>query len=253
MCIKIAKASGHAIQIQKYSSPTNFTSFFKTKICDLFLNLDMSLVYLREIDSQTKFAIWRIEESDDDLMSKLQLDEREKAILGSFNIGKRRLHWLATRVLLRTLLNTSRYIECPSDPNGKPYLANFPQKISLSHSFEYAAAMISTKGEVGIDMEIINTKVERIQHKFLKPEELAFITRDENQYEQLYACWCAKEAIYKLQGNAGVSFLNNMTIQPFTYQSQGMLKLELDSNQKKHIYDVYYEKFNAYMLAYAVE
>ena len=212
----------------------------------------MSLVYLREIDSQTKFAIWRIEESDDDLLSKLQLDEREKAKLGSFNKGKRRLHWLATRVLLRTLLNTSRYIDCPSDANAKPYLANFPQKISLSHSFDYAAAMLSTEGEVGIDMEIIKTKVERIQHKFLKPIELAFITKGETRFEQLYACWCAKEAIYKLQGNSGVSFLNNMTIQPFEYQKQGVLKLELDCSHNKQIFEVHYEKFNEYMLAYAV-
>jgi 4'-phosphopantetheinyl transferase len=105
-------------------------------------------------------------------------------------------------------------LTAPSDANGKPYLANFPQKISLSHSFDYAVAMISTEGEVGIDMEIIKTKVERIQHKFLKPVELAFITQGDTRYEQLYACWCAKEAIYKLQGNSGVSFLNNMTIQP---------------------------------------
>ncbi|MDM1293923.1 4'-phosphopantetheinyl transferase superfamily protein [Sphingobacterium sp. N143] len=213
----------------------------------------MSLVYLREIDNQTKFAIWRIEESDDDLLSKLQLDEREKAKLGSFNKGKRRLHWLATRVLLRTLLNTTHYIECPSDANGKPYLANFPQKISLSHSFDYAAAMISTKGEVGIDMEIIKTKVERIQHKFLKPLELDFIAKDHSRYEQLYACWCAKEAIYKLQGNSGVSFLHNMTILPFDYQKQGVLKLVLENNQSQCTFEVHYEKFNEYMLAYAVE
>lgn len=233
--------------------PLILLHFSKQKSAICFLNLGMSLVYLREIDNQTKFAIWRIEESDDDLLSKLQLDEREKAKLATFNKGKRRLHWLATRVLLRTLLNTSRYIECPSDSNGKPYLANFPQKISLSHSFDYAAAMISTKGEVGIDMEIIKTKVERIQHKFLKPAELAFITQDQSRYEQLYACWCAKEAIYKLQGNAGVSFLNNMTIHPFEYQTQGILRLELDSNQNTHIFEVHYEKFNEYMLAYAVE
>lgn len=212
----------------------------------------MSLVYLREIDEQTKFAIWRIEESDEDLLSKLQLDEREKAKLASFNKGKRRLHWLATRVLLRTLLNTSKYIDCPSDANGKPYLVNFPQKISLSHSFDYAAAMISTRGEVGIDMEIIKTKVERIQHKFLKPAELDFISRGVNQYEQLYACWCAKEAIYKLQGNSGVSFLNNMSILPFEYQSQGLLQLVLNHNQRQCIFDVHYEKFNEYMLAYSV-
>ena len=226
--------------------------FFREESAICFLNLNMSLVYLRELDEQTKFAIWRIEESDEDLLSKLQLDEREKAKLASFNKGKRRLHWLATRVLLRTLLNTSGYIDCPSDANGKPYLANFPQKISLSHSFDYAAAMISTKGEVGIDMEIIKTKVERIQHKFLKPIELAFIESGETKYEQLYACWCAKEAIYKLQGNSGVSFLNNMTIQPFEYQHQGVLKLLLDHNQSQCLFDVHYEKFGEYMLAYAV-
>lgn len=213
----------------------------------------MSLVYLREIDSQTKFAIWRIEESDDDLLAKLQLDEREKATLSSFNKGKRRLHWLATRVLLRTLLNTNLYIDCPSDTNGKPYLANFPQKISLSHSFDYAAAMISTNGEVGIDMEIIETKVERIQHKFLKLEELAFIPNSDIRYEQLYACWCAKEAVYKLQGNPGVSFLQHMTIQPFDYQKQGILSLVLNHDQTHLTFEVHYEKFNEYMLAYAVE
>ncbi|MEJ5089500.1 4'-phosphopantetheinyl transferase superfamily protein [Sphingobacterium faecium] len=213
----------------------------------------MSLVYLRELDQHTKFAIWRIEEDEQTLSEQLQLDTIEEQKLTNLSNGKRRLHWLATRVLLRTLLNTTAYIDCPSDTNGKPYLANFPQKISLTHSFDYAGAIISTSGEVGIDMELIKSKVERIAHKFLKEEELHFISKDKNRIEQLYACWSAKEAVYKLQGNAGVSFLHNMTIAPFEYEEEGLLKLYLTSEQHNRSFDVYYEKFNDYLLAYVVE
>lgn len=213
----------------------------------------MSLVYLRELDQHTKFAIWRIEEDEQTLSNQLQLDALEEQKLISLSNGKRRLHWLATRVLLRTLLNTTAYIDCPSDANGKPYLANFPQKISLTHSFDYAGAIISSVGEVGIDMELIKSKVERIAHKFLKEEELDFITSGENRIEQLYACWSAKEAVYKLQGNSGVSFLHNMTIAPFQYKDDGILKLHLKSDYHDCYFDVHYEKFNAYLLAYVVE
>ncbi|UIR55885.1 4'-phosphopantetheinyl transferase superfamily protein [Sphingobacterium sp. SRCM116780] len=213
----------------------------------------MSLVYLRELDNHTKFAIWRIEEDEWTLSSQLQLDQLEEKKLISLSNGKRRLHWLATRVLLRTLLNTTSYIDCPSDSNGKPYLANFPQKISLTHSFDYAGAIISSLGNVGIDMELIKSKVERIAHKFLKEEELSFISKDKHRIEQLYACWSAKEAVYKLQGNAGVSFLHNMTISPFEYKDQGTLSLYLKSEYYDRIFNVHYEKFNDYLLAYVVE
>ena len=210
----------------------------------------MALVYLRELDEQTKFAIWKIEETADELLCRLQLDARERAKLESLSKGKRTLHWLATRVLLRYLLETEAYIDCPSDANGKPYLPDFPYKISLTHSYEYAGVMMSTKGECGIDLEIIKEKVVNVQEKFLKESELAFIPKD--HFEQLYACWCAKEAVYKLQGNKGVSFLEDMTILPFVYNPQGVLTLELTKGGERYAFEVYYEKFQHYMLGYVV-
>lgn len=211
----------------------------------------MALVYLRELDNKVRFAIWRIEESAEDLIGRLQLDERERAVLSGLNKGKRTLHWLATRVLLRKMLNTPGYINCPSDENGKPYLANFPQRISLTHSFDYAAVMMSDDGEVGIDLELVKPKILRIADKFMKPEELEVIGN--NHIEKLYACWCAKEAVYKLQGNKGVSFKDNMTIQPFDFQDQGVLFLDLDAPNRKELFKVYYEKFQEYMLGYVTE
>lgn len=212
----------------------------------------MALVYLRELDPDTKFAIWKIEETEDFLVNKLQLDEREQKRLQQLGRGKRTLHWLATRVLLRYLLNTNDYIACPSDENGKPYLPDYPYKISLTHSFEYAGVMLSTKGECGMDLELVKDKVLRIKEKFLKPEELSFIS-SEYEIEQLYACWCAKEAVYKLQGNRGVSFLNDMTIRPFNFKAQGVMTLDLHHVEEVLSFQVYYEKFQDYMLGYVVE
>jgi len=212
----------------------------------------MALVYLRELNNQTKFAIWKIEESAEELLSKLQLDDAEQEKLRRLSKGKRTLHWLATRVLLRYLLQTNEYIHCPSDSNGKPYLPDYPYKISLTHSFEYAGVMLSTQGDCGMDLELVMDKVTRIKEKFLKPEELTFIN-PENEILHLYACWCAKEAVYKLQGNKGVSFLEDMTIKPFNYKPQGVMLLDLTKDEQTITYEVYYEQFQNYMLGYAVE
>ena len=212
----------------------------------------MGLAYLKEIDAHSRIALWKIEETEAEMIGKLQLDEEEQAKLKSLARGKRSLHWLATRVLLRYLLQTQEYIHCPSDANGKPYLPDFPYEISLTHSYDYAGVMLSTAGLCGIDLEIVKEKVVRIKDKFLKPEELDFID-PAHEVDQLYACWSAKEAVYKLQGNKGVSFLQDMQIKPFTFIPQGVMQLELLKGEHARTYQVYYERFNEYMLAYAVE
>src|ERR1700750_3254660 len=154
----------------------------------------MAIAYRQQVDDDTEFAIWKIEEQADELYSQLRLDEQEQAHYESLKKGKRNLHWLGTRVLLRKMLQTDEFIDCKVDAHGKPYLVNLPYHISLSHSFEYAAVMISKTRPVGIDIEQIRQKVERIAPKFMRPEELAFIHPP--KVKQLYACWCAKEAIY---------------------------------------------------------
>lgn len=127
----------------------------------------MAIAYRQQVDDDTEFAIWKIEEEAGELYSQLQLDEQEKAYYEHLKIGKRNLHWLGTRVLLRKMLKTDEYIDCKVDAHGKPYLVNLPYHISLSHSFDYAAVMIS-KEPVGIDIEQVKEKVERIAHKFMR-------------------------------------------------------------------------------------
>lgn len=212
----------------------------------------MALAYHREIDQNTSFAIWKIEESAEELLTQLQLKEHELSYLDTLNKGKRNLHWLSTRVLLRRMMDTDKYIDCKIDSNGKPYLNNFPHHISLSHSYDYAAVMVSKNKAVGIDIELIKEKIERIAHKFLNKDELDFI-QDSNRIEHLYVCWCAKEAIYKLHGKRNISFLEHITLEPFDFIGSGKFTANLNVKARLRKFTVHYQPFDGYMIGFVAD
>ena len=209
----------------------------------------MAIAYKKQIDDDTEFAIWKIEEKADELYNQLQLNQYEKNFIEELSHGKRHLHWLGTRVLLRKMLNTDEYIDCRVDAHGKPYLVNLPYHISLSHSFDYAAVMISKKRPVGIDIEQIKEKVERIAHKFMRPEEMAFIN-DKNKIQQLYVCWCAKESVYKCFGQKEVSFADNISLEPFNFDKEGKVTAHLVKGIISLDYRVDYLQYEDYMIGY---
>ncbi|WP_158825256.1 4'-phosphopantetheinyl transferase family protein [Mucilaginibacter lacusdianchii] len=209
----------------------------------------MAIAFQKQVDSDTEFALWRIEEDAVTLYNQLQLNDEEKAFVEQLANGKRNLHWLSTRVLLRTMLNTEEYIDCKIDEHGKPYLANLPYHISLSHSFDYAAVMISRSRPVGIDIEQIKQKVERIAHKFMKPAEMAFIS-SQMPIEHLYVCWCAKEAVYKCYGRKEVSFLDNIDLKAFEVNTSGNLDASLRKDDVALDYRVDYLQYEDYMVGY---
>lgn len=212
----------------------------------------MGIAYRKKVDNNTEFALWKIEENAEELYQQLQLDDGEKAFIQNLSNGKRYLHWLGTRVLLRKMLNTEEYIDCKVDAHGKPYLTSIPYHISLSHSFDYAAVMISKNKPVGIDIEKIEQKVERIAKKFLRTEELAFIN-PKYKIQQLYACWCAKEAVYKCYGRKEISFLNHIFLEEFDYQDEGILHAKIKTGDVDLSFEVEYLQFNEYMTGFAKE
>jgi 4'-phosphopantetheinyl transferase len=209
----------------------------------------MAIAYRQQVDDDTEFALWKIEEQAEDLYNQLQLNDDEKAFVEKISNGKRHLHWLGTRVLLRKMLLTDEYIDCQVDEHGKPYLVTLPYHISLSHSFDYAAVMISRKKKVGIDIEQIKQKVERIAHKFMRPEELAFISKD-HQIQQLYTCWCVKEAVYKCNGQKEVSFIDDVFIKPFSFTGEGEVSAILHKGDINIAYTVGYLQYEDYMIGF---
>jgi 4'-phosphopantetheinyl transferase len=209
----------------------------------------MAIAYRQQVDPDTEFALWKIEEEADELYNQLQLNDLEKAYYEKLSKGKRNLHWLGTRVLLRKMLKTDEYIDAQVDAHGKPYLVNIPYHISLSHSFDYAAVMVSKSKPVGIDIEQVKEKVERIAHKFMRPEEMAFLDPAQ-KIQQLYVCWCAKEAVYKCYGQKEVSFADNIMVKPFSYNTEGLVSARLLKGDIDISYQVHYMQYEDYMVGY---
>ncbi|MCD0487024.1 4'-phosphopantetheinyl transferase superfamily protein [Pedobacter sp. MC2016-14] len=209
----------------------------------------MPVVFNKNIDNHTILSVWKIEESEELLLAGLQLKQHELDYLASLNNGKRMLHWLSTRLLLRTMLNTADYIDCRMDEHGKPYLVNSPLKISLSHSYDYAAVMIGQE-DVGVDIEQVKTKIHRIQQKFLSPPELALPNVKDNT-QGLYACWCAKEAVYKWYGKKGLEFKRDIHIQEFELSNEGYMQVLVDLPEGTKSLNVnYFNTIEGYMLGY---
>lgn len=212
----------------------------------------MPVVFNKKIDDQSILSVWKIEESEEQLLSGLQLKQHELDIISSLSNGKRALHWLATRVLLRTMLNTADYIDCKMDEHGKPYLVNSETYISLSHSYDYAAVIISKGKQVGVDIELIKMKIKSIKHKFLSDVELAQKQIGDNTCG-LYVAWCAKEAIYKWHGKKGLEFKQHIHIKPFKLKDEGSLQalVELPGGTKELSVN-YFKTKDGYMLGYVV-
>lgn len=212
----------------------------------------MPIVLNKKIDNQTVLAVWKIEETEEQLISSLQLKQHELDVIASLSVGKRALHWLSTRVLLRTMLNTADYIDCQMDEHGKPYLVNSDAHISLSHSYDYASVIISKDKKVGVDIELIKIKIKSIKHKFLSDVELAQKQIGDNTHG-LYVCWCAKEAIYKWHGKKGLEFKRDIHIKPFKLKDEGSLQaiVELPEGTRELTVN-YFKTIDGYMLGYVV-
>ena len=210
----------------------------------------MPVILNKIIDEHTRLAVWKIEETEDELFRGLQLKAHELDFIASLNNGKRLLHWLSTRFLLRTMLQTNDYIDSRMDDQGKPYLVNGDYQISFSHSFDYASVMISKDKQVGVDIELVKDKIQKIKNKFLKPAELSGLPEQDNTLA-LYICWCAKEAIYKWYGKKGLEFKKHIDIYPFVPQDAGVVKALAVLPEGEVMLDVEYFKVEAdYMLGY---
>jgi 4'-phosphopantetheinyl transferase len=212
----------------------------------------MPIVFSKKIDDQTMLCVWKIEETEAQLLSGLQLKQHELDIVAALSAGKRALHWLSTRLLLRTMLNTADYIDCKMDEHGKPYLVNSTTHISLSHSYDYAAVMISENRKVGVDIELVKMKIKSIKHKFLSDIELAQKQIGDNTLG-LYVCWCAKEAIYKWHGKKGLEFKKHIHIKPFKLKDEGSLQAIVELPEGIVTLEVnYFKTTDGYMLGYVV-
>ena len=180
----------------------------------------MGLILKERIKDDIKFGLWEITEDYDTLRSELKLDKEDIATVENFKNHRRKLDWLSVRILLKRMLGQDAQIVY--GPARKPYLHHNLYNISISHSKKFTAILIGKKRRVGLDLEFMTSKILRIADKFLRPEELGNIEKDQELYH-LYLHWCAKEALYKICDKVDINFVTNLSIEPFKPKVKGLI------------------------------
>lgn len=142
----------------------------------------------------------------------------------------------AVNLLLAVMLNSSNF-KIEHTESGKPSIEGY--NMSISHTRGYVAVILSSKYQVGIDIEYQSDRVDRIASRFMRADEIADTTT------KRLINWCAKEAVYKLFSEENL-----------TYQQ---MRVIIESDSHASVYNlkrntsvpVYYRVTPDYVLTYS--
>ena len=205
-------------------------------------------VFYEHINDFAKIAIWHIAEEKNFFLEKVPL-QRE------ITHPHKQLQHLAGRFLLQHLFPDFPYHLIEIADTRKPFLPNEAYHFSISHCGDYAAVIVSKTHRVGIDIELVTDKVERIKHKFLNEAELAAISKNQSTDQPIYQLtllWCCKEAVFKWYGSGGVDFRENIHLQPSGLNAgEGIINCLFEKEEKTFL-NLQYKAFNGLCLALVI-
>lgn len=211
----------------------------------------MPIFLKKSIAPQGELGVWEITEPIEYFMERMELFPEEELLIKDLQ-GKRKMEWAATRYLLHLMSGRNTRAACLKDEYGKPYLKGSTYFISLSHSHEMSAIIACPK-LVGLDIQFIVPKIERIAKKFLSKDELDAL-HYHNRIETLHVYWGAKECLYKAYGKKLISYSKHLHVSPFEFK-EDLVVTEGTIQKDDYInhFNIYAEKIENYILVYAVE
>jgi phosphopantetheinyl transferase len=171
--------------------------------------MSMALFYQHTINGGTKLAVWRIEEPEEFFLEKVPLKQ-------DVSHPYKRLQHLAGRYLLPQLFNDFPLEEILIADTNKPFLEDEQYHFSISHSGNYAAAIVSNHERVGVDIELVTPRIKNIGPKFLNDQEYSFLSNYEHlpglHLELTTILWSVKESLFKWYGEGKVDFKNHIQL-----------------------------------------
>lgn len=208
----------------------------------------MSLYLHAHPNSHTQLLVWSIDESIAELYGNLVLTEQSQQRIQSMKSVLHQRAFLSVRQLLLQLGYTDA--DLYYDASGKPHLTD-GKYISISHSHQLAVVIVSNKA-VGVDVELLRDKVAKIGPKFCQTE-LDFLDEDLSaEIARLTVIWGAKEAVFKVVNQEGISFKDHIFVAPFGINS-AITSATLDFDSQQRHFDVHYQLLANYALVYTFE
>ena len=153
------------------------------------------------------------------------LCEQEQLRAQRKKIPAKQFEYILGQAALRSILAQTLSIPCAEvcyarGPKGKPYLGPVHQRqdlqFNISHSGGLLLIALSTAGEVGVDIEAINTttSMDLVSRRTFSESETKtlFSLPDTLRREQFFQYWTCKEAVVKCTGDGIHSGMNQFTV-----------------------------------------
>lgn len=185
-----------------------------------------------DADNNTWLALWQMSESLEQLPVSSQVD------LSAFPSLRRKKEKLTEYLLLKELTGEESLVIRHND-DGAPFVDGY--FISLSHTEGWAAMILSKSHRVGIDIEYVSERVNRVASRFIREDE-----QQATLAERLIN-WCSKETVYKFFTEQHLEF-HEMRLQPYSQEAEGNVLVE-NLRQRAQV-SVNYEVNNDFVLAY---
>jgi 4'-phosphopantetheinyl transferase len=208
----------------------------------------MPLYKTKHINSTTQILVWKVTESYAELLEQVVLNDSNRIRLDGMKSEMHKRAFLSVRKLLQETGHTD--LDLYYDEFGKPHLQG-EKHISITHSHNFSAIIISDE-TVGIDIELQRDKIIRIADKFCD-SEFQFLDVDSDEYiRKLTVIWGAKEAIFKIRNEKGISFKDHISVEEFRVNvKQTDAKLQFNNLVKD--FNIHFEEIEDFTLVYAFE
>lgn len=195
----------------------------------------MPLTEIRQLTAHTRLGLWRMDEPFE---------------------GTARQRERHTAALLLTAMTGDPSLTIGHESSGKPYITPSSERssltsphiseqgspilsLSITHTRGWLAMLLSDGEEaVGIDIERLSDRVERIASRFIRPDEAVATTNEK------LLLWSAKEAVYKLFSEDNLLFHDMRLIAIHEHHVQ------MENVRRQVVVDVAYEFTADYVLTY---
>jgi phosphopantetheinyl transferase len=195
----------------------------------------------------TTVLIWKIEESLEEISSGVTLTDRCQNRVDSMRSEIHQKGFYSVRQLLKILGYSDA--DLIYDEFGKPHLHD-GKFISITHSFTFAAIVVSENNPVGIDIEMQRDKILKIARKFTPIQEYKTIANHHALVSKLTIVWGAKESLYKIYGKKKLLFLHHIYIEDFRF-ADGKTTGEIRYEDYYSQHDIHFLEFEGFTCVYA--
>ena len=201
------------------------------------------------VSPTTKVYIWKVTEPEAELAKDVELTAHCQNRMDGMKSEAHRRAFLS----IRHLLAEAGYVDSDLyyDDFGKPHLKD-GKYISITHSHHFTGIIVSETDEVGIDIEKQRDKILKLAHKFTPIQEYKTLANSEALMRKLTIVWGAKESLYKIYAQQGLSFLRHINVIDFSFEDTRTVAEIMYKGKKSH-YEIEFLEFEGFTCVYALK